>query len=224
MPTPCLSAIFRSARVAACRTRLLFTVLTAIAITCSVARADTIVTFQLNHVVLDDSSTASGTFTVNETTNSISDWSISYSGGGTSGAPSHTFSTGVNWWNSATYTANAGYVAYVRFDDLVSFSTNEEFMFFLTFQNPLADVADSVLIGPQQTCAFCGANSQIAYIYPSGSPSYSTWANVVGTSNPSVSPVEAPEPASLAILGGAIGFAAIARRSRQRDTVRAQLA
>lgn len=121
------------------------------------ARADTVVTFELKNVVFDDGSSASGTFTVNETTGLLVDWNIAYTGG-TSGHDNALFSSAVvAALNAANPTGSNGFGIYqqltaggangVAFGYDIYLATQNNFnQLTIAFANPLGTTNDPVII------------------------------------------------------------------------------
>src|SRR5260370_30674270 len=76
------------------------------------ARADTVVQFQVENVSFGDGAALTGTFTVDETTSTITLWNLVYTGG-TDGVPSVTFTNGGT--QTATYSTDIGFDPQVTF-------------------------------------------------------------------------------------------------------------
>lgn len=107
------------------------------------ARADVITQFELDNFVFTDGTTATGSFTFDEFTDKITEWNISYFGGGASGVPSFLFTN--DGTQIAAYAPNPGYTADIDFYSGCPGPCGIELLFGLTA--PLAASTNSIVTG-----------------------------------------------------------------------------
>lgn len=174
-------------------------------LTCSPSRADQIVQFALSDIVFWDATYATGSFTLDETTGSITDFNVTYFGGGLSGVPSATFAPASDG-SSASYSSSVPAVGFI--------TTNGELLS-LVLAAPLGTGIDQVkplvnVIGGSAVTAVC---------------TYYCSEDEVGLSpsatNAALDPI--PEPPALPILVAATGLLVVAQRALRRPTTDLQL-
>jgi hypothetical protein len=160
------------------------------------AWADSTVTFSLANVTFQDGSTATGTFTVDETVSTVTQWNITYVGG-PAGVPSQVFTTG-NVYSS--YSPGPSIPPQIDFVDNPTPSTTEGINIILSA--PLANIADPILINTPSNYA----TYTVFYQCTSGCPG-NTYTDLASTTASAV-PTAAPEPSTFVLLF--VGLAALA--------------
>jgi hypothetical protein len=170
-------------------------------------RANTVVQFTLDGVTFQDNATLTGTFTVDETANTITLWNIVYTGG-TLGVASTTFVNGGT--QTAVYVPNLppDFPPKLEFQNVASGEGLR-----LLIPTLLANTVEQILVGSQRT----GTSVVTAQIVTTHLSDRITG----GTLDPVPSrqgPTPVPEPPAGLILGGALGFFLLARGAIRRPT------
>ena len=195
VPSPCSASRRLCGR--RCVLRITLAVATAVYLA-SAPGAHADVQFSLDNIVFADGSSATGTFSFDETNGDVSQWSVSYTGV-PGDVPSDVF-------NPAS--SNAAYNP--SFDDLalMDLSTTEEL--FLAFAGPLDAHRDPVLLLNSD-----GFETEIVSAADFGVTEYiRTPLPFVLSPSPFVDPV--PEPSTLPLFCGMLGILLLIRRAARR--------
>ncbi len=188
------------------------------------ARADTIVQFQVENVTFGDGAALTGTFTVDETTNTITLWNLVYTGG-TDGVPSVTFTNGGT--QTATYSTDIGFDPELTFLTAPLGTNFSETNFVVPAL--LGDTTLSILVGVNPIGSSASNESAVGNVavvvvhHHTGTVSdidpilSGILVPVSGTN----APAPVPEPSTGLILAGGLGFFFLLTRGALRRPTRA---